>query len=115
MKTVLIPEMFMRNPTSRRIRLSFAVFSAILCLFIEAQTVFGQQISGFERLNELRRLRYQLQLADPLRDSDVVVILSERAISEAAQRLVGIEFLLSKGGTLKLRSEEHTSELQSLR
>src|SRR6266542_3308149 len=102
--------MTMRNPTSRRIRLAFAVFSAILCLFIEAQTVFGQQISGFERLNELRRLRYQLQLADPLRDSDVVVILSERAISEAAQRLVGLEFLLSKDGTLKLTSVE--SELK---
>jgi hypothetical protein len=101
----------MRNPTSKRIRLAFAVFSAILCLFIEAQTVFCQQISGFERLNELRRLRYQLQLSDPLRDSDVVVILSERAISEAAQRLVGLEFLLSKGGTLKLTSVQ--SELKT--
>src|SRR5262245_15351463 len=111
LKTVLIPEMIMRNPTSKRIRLAYIVFSALLCLFIEAQTVFGQKISGFERLNELRRLRYQLQLTDPLRDSDVVVILSERAISEAAQRLVGIEFLLSKGGTLKLTSVE--SELKT--
>jgi len=111
LKTVLIPEMIMRNPTSKRIRLSFAVFSAILCLFIEAQTAFGQQVSGFERLNELRRLRYQLQLADPLHNSDVVVILSERAISEAAQRLVGLEFLLSKGGVLKLTSVE--SELKT--
>lgn len=96
----------MRNPTSKRMRMAFAIFSAILCLFIEAQTAFGQQIRGFERLNELRRLRDQLQFADPLRDSDVVVILSERAISEAAQRLVGIEFLLSKGGMLKLTSIE---------
>src|SRR5215467_6261351 len=110
-KTVLIPEMIMRNPTSKRTRLAFTIFSAILCLFIEAQTAFGQQIGGFERLNELRRLRYQLQLADPLHNSDVVVILSERAISEAAQRLVGIEFLLSKGGTLKLTSVE--SELKT--
>src|SRR5215475_4681722 len=107
----LTSEMTMRNPTSKRMRLTFAVFSAILCLFIEAQTAFGQQIGGFERLNELRRLRYQLQLADPLHDSDVVVILSERAISEAAQRLVGLEFLLSKGGTLKLTSVQ--SELRT--
>jgi hypothetical protein len=102
----LTPEMFMRNPTSKRMRLAFAIFSAILCLFIEAQTAFGQHVHGAERLNELRRLRDQLQLADPLRDSDIVVILNERAISEAAQRLVGLEFLLSKGGMLKLTSVE---------
>src|SRR5262245_10794781 len=101
----------MRNPTSKRIRLAFAVFSTILCLFIEAHTAFGQQISGFDRMNELRRLRDQLQLVDPLRDSDVVVILSERAISEAAKRLVGLEFLMSKGGVLKLTSVE--SELKT--
>ncbi|HEU0175837.1 MAG TPA: hypothetical protein VFV58_16355, partial [Blastocatellia bacterium] len=94
----------MRNPTPRRIRLAFAIFSAILCLFIEAQSAFGQQISGFERLNELRRLRDQLELVDPLHDSDVVVILNERVISEAAQRLVGLEFLMSKGGVLKVTS-----------
>jgi hypothetical protein len=107
----LISEMIMRNPTSQRIRLAFVVFSTILCLFIEAHTAFGQQISGFDRLNELRRLRDQLQLIDPLRDSDVVVILSERSISEAAKRLVGLEFLLSKGGVLKLTSVE--SELKT--
>src|SRR5215471_11745402 len=103
-KTVLIPEMIMRNPTSKRTRLAFTVFSAILCLFIEAQAAFGQQIGGFERMNELRRLRDQLQLADPLHDSDVLVILNERVISEAAQRLVGLEFLMSKGGVLKVTS-----------
>jgi hypothetical protein len=107
----LISEMIMRNPTSKRIRLAFVVFSTILCLFIEAHTAFGQQISGFDRLNELRRLRDKLQLTDPLRDSDVVVILSERAISEAAKRLVGLEYLLSKGGVLKLTSVE--SELKT--
>src|SRR5262245_9262129 len=111
LKAVLIPEIIMRNPTSQRMRLAFAIFSVILCLFLEAQTAFGQQISGFERLNELRRLRDQLQLSDPLHDSDVVVILSERAISEAAQRLVGVEFLMSKGGMLKLTSVE--SELKT--
>src|SRR5215475_805984 len=100
----LIPEMIMRNPTSQRTRLAFAIFSAMLCLFIEAQSAFGQQISGFERMNELRRLRDQLQLADPLRDSDVVVILNESVIAEAARRLVGLEFVMAKGGTLKVTS-----------
>jgi hypothetical protein len=85
-------------------RLAFAIFSAMLCLFIEAQSAFGQQISGFERMNELRRLRDQLQLADPLRDSDVVVILNESVIAEAARRLVGLEFVMAKGGTLKVTS-----------
>jgi hypothetical protein len=92
-------------------RLAFAIFSAILCLLIEAQSAFGQKFSDAERLNELRRLRDQLQLADPLRDSDVVVILSERAISEAAQQIVGLEFLLSNGSVLKLTSVE--SELKA--
>jgi hypothetical protein len=85
-------------------RLAFAIFSTILCLLIEAQFAFGQQINAFERLNELRRLRDQLQLADPLRDSDVVVILNDRVISEAARRLVGLEFQMSKGGVLRLTS-----------
>jgi hypothetical protein len=92
-------------------RLAFAIFSAILCLLIEAQSVFGQQIGDAERLYELRRLRDQLQLADPLRDSDVVVILSERAISKAAQQLIGLEFLLSNGSVLKLTSVQ--SELKA--
>src|SRR5262245_52630858 len=111
MAASLIPKMIMRNPTSKRMRLAFAIFSAILCLLIEAQSVFGRQIGDAERLNELRRLRDQLQLADPLRDSDVVVILSERAISKAAQQLVGLEFLLSNGSVLKLTSVE--SELKA--
>jgi hypothetical protein len=101
----------MRNPAPKRIRLAFAIFSAMLCLVIEAQPAFGQQISGFERMNELRRLRDQLQLADPLRDSDVVVILNERVIDQAARRLVGLEFVMSKGGTLKVTSIQ--SDLQT--
>lgn len=92
-------------------RPAFAIFSAILCLFIEAQAVFGQKIGDAERLHELRGLRDQLQLVDPQRDSDVVVILSERAISQAAQQLVGLEFLLSNGSVLKLTSVE--SELKT--
>lgn len=92
-------------------RLAFAILSAMLCLFIEAQSAFGQQVSGFERMNELRRLRDQLQLADPLRDSDVVVILNERVIAEAARRLVGLEFVMAKGGTLRVTSIQ--SDLQT--
>lgn len=86
-------------------------FSAILCLLIEAQFAFGQQIGDAGRLNELRRLRDQLQFSNSLRDSDVVVILNERVISEAAQQIAGLEFLLSNGSSLKLTSIE--SELKA--
>jgi hypothetical protein len=103
-KVISTTKVIMLNPAPQRMRLAFAIFSAMLCLLIEAQSAFGQEIGGFERMNELRRLRDQLQLADPLRDSDVVVILNERVISEAAQRLVGLEFLMSKGGMLKVTS-----------
>jgi hypothetical protein len=96
----------MRNPTSKKIRLAFVVFSTVLCLLIEAQAVMGQQIGVAERLYELRRLRDQLQLSNPLRDSDITVILNERVISEAAQQLVGLEFLLSNGNALRLTSIE---------
>jgi len=99
----------MRDGTSKRIRLAIALFAAIFC-FAGAQFAFGQQIGQAERLNELRSLRDQLQLTDSLRDSDVVVVLSERALSEAAQQLVGLEFLLSNGSALKLTSVE--SELK---
>jgi hypothetical protein len=101
----------MINPTSKRMRIVSGAFMAILCLFIEAQYVFGQQIGAAGRLNELRRLRDQLQLSNSLRDSDLVVILNERVISEAAQQLVGLEFLLSNGSVLKLTSVE--SELKA--
>ncbi|MGE0130108.1 MAG: hypothetical protein AB7U82_18645 [Blastocatellales bacterium] len=95
----------MRDVTSKRLRLAIVLLATIFC-FAEAQFAFGQQISPAERLNELRRLRDQLQLTGSLRDADVVVILNERAISEAAQQLVGLEFLLSNGGVLKLTSVE---------
>jgi len=101
----------MLNPTSKRIRLAYVIFSAILCLLIEAQAVMGQQISDAGRLNELRRLRDQLQVSNSLRDSDILVILNERVISDAAQQLVGLEFLLSNGSTLRLNSIE--SELKA--
>jgi len=90
-------------------RIAIALFTAILC-FAGAQLAFGQQVGQAERLNELRSLRDQLQLTNSLRDSDVVVVLSERALSEAAQQLVGLEFLLSNGSVLKLTSVE--SELK---
>jgi len=81
-------------------------FLAILCLFVEAQFAFGQRAVDAGRLNELRRLRDQLQLSNSLRDSDITVILNEHVISEAAQQLVGLEFLLSNGSVLKLTSVE---------
>src|SRR5262245_55368877 len=102
----LIPIEVMRNPTSKRMRFVSGAFLAVLCLFIEAQFVFGQQAVDAGRLYELRRLRDQLQLSNSLRDSDVTVILNERVVSEAAQQLVGLEFLLSNGSMLKLTSVE---------
>lgn len=93
----------MRDVSSKKLRLAIAVLAALLC-FAGAQFVFGQQIGPAERLNELRSLRDQLQLANSLRDADVVVTLNERVISEAAQQLVGLEFALANGSVLKLTS-----------
>jgi hypothetical protein len=103
----------MRVVTSKRLRLAIATFAAIFCFTGSVKTdfAFGQQIGRTERLNELRRLRDQLQLTNSARDSDVTVILGERAVSEAAQQFVGLEFLLSDGSTLDITSVE--SELSA--
>ncbi len=96
----------MRNVTSKNLRIALAVFAAIFCFVVQPQVAFGQQIGEAERLNELRRLRDQLQISNSLRDADAVVVIGERAILEAAQRLVGLEILLSNGSTLRLTSVE---------
>ena len=96
----------MLNPTSKRMRPPLVIFSVILFLFAEAQGIARWQIGDINRLNELRRLRDQLQISNSLRDSDIVVVLNDRVISEAAQQIVGMEFLLSNGSVLRLTSVE---------
>ncbi len=96
----------MRKVTSKNLRIALVVFATILCFVAESQVAFGQQISDAARLNELRRLRDQLQISNSLRDADALVVIGERAIIEAAQRLVGLEILLSNGSTLRLTSVE---------
>jgi hypothetical protein len=96
----------MRNLSLKNLRFALAVFAAILFLIAWSQFALGQQIGEAQRLNELRRLRDQLQLTNSLRDSDVLVVLNERAVIEAAQQLVGLEFRLSNGNTLRLTSVE---------
>src|SRR5262245_60093816 len=96
----------MRNMTSRNLRIALGVFAVIFCFIVELQVAFGQQIGEAQRLNELRRLRDQLQISNSLRDADAVVVIGERAIIEAAQRLVGLEILLSNGSTLRVTSVE---------
>jgi hypothetical protein len=88
--------------------LAIATLATVFCFvcFAETSFAFGQQIAKPERLNELRRLRDQLQLTNSAQGSDVTVVLSERAVSEAAQQFVGLEFLLSDGTTLDITSIE---------
>src|SRR5262245_62202120 len=62
-------------------------------------------------MNAERRLHMPLDLADDLGD-----LMRERASVGIAQNQdVGAPFLGSAKGTQSIRSEEHTSELQSLR
>lgn len=99
----------MHEVISPRLRIVIALLALVFC-FADARFAFGQQIGQAERLNELRSLRDRLQQLNSLRDSDVVLALGEGALSEAAQQLVGLEFLLSNGSVLKLTSVE--SELK---
>lgn len=65
-----------------------------------AQKVDVQQIA------ELRRLRDELKASDSLRSADTVVIISERAIAEAAQQFLGLEIKMASGNVVKLTSIE---------
>lgn len=56
------------------------------------------------RLNELRQLRDQLQQTNSLRDSDIVIILSERTVIEALRQFIGLEITLSNGAGLRVTS-----------
>jgi hypothetical protein len=85
---------------------------ALLVLWLSCGTPSWAQVTDeAARLSELRRLRDELQLNNGLRNADVVVVLSERAVIEAARQLVGLEIALNNGGQLRLTSV--ASELQS--
>ncbi len=96
----------MRDTTSKKLRPAFSLSALMLCLVVQSQFAMGQGIGQAQRLNELRRLRDQLQITNSLRDADAIVVLGERAIIEAAQQLVGLEFVLSNGSLLRITSVE---------
>jgi len=96
----------MNTLISNKLRTVIAVFALALCFIAQSQFAFGQQIAEPQRLAELRRLRDQLQLSRSLGDADALVVLGERAVIEAAQQLVGLEFTLANGNVLRLTSVE---------
>jgi hypothetical protein len=68
--------------------------------------IFSPQLNEAQRLNELRRLSDELQQSDSLRNADVVVVMSERTVIEAAKQMVGLEIVMSNGGVLQVTSVE---------
>ena len=86
--------MFQRILAAVLLALSFGFVPAL------AQKVDVQQIA------ELRRLRDELKATDSLRTADAVVIVSERAIAEAAQQFLGLEIKMASGNVVKLTSIE---------
>ena len=59
-----------------------------------------------QQIAELQRLRDELKATDSLRTADAVVIVSERAIAEAAQQFLGLEIKMASGTLVKLTSIE---------
>ncbi len=96
--------------TSRINRIA-AVFLFALLLVAGAGAAFAQQLDEAGRLDELRRLREQLQATAALRGSDVQVMIHERVVTEAARRFIGLEVALSNGSTVRVTSIE--SELKT--
>jgi len=86
-------------------------FALILLCFAARQAAFAQQTEDSLRLSELRRLRDQIVLDQGLRSADALVVMTERAVAEAARQLVGLEIVLSNGSTIRVTSVE--SELKT--
>jgi hypothetical protein len=84
----------------------FRIVSIIVFFFFVRIAAFAQQAEDSLRLGELRRLRDQLALDQAARNADVLVVINERALAEAARQLIGLEVVLSNGGTIRVTSIE---------
>src|SRR5437870_8641729 len=77
----------------------------ILMFWLNPRQSAARQDQGRARYAaELRQLRDQLADSDTLSEADVVVILGQRVLEEAAQQLVGLEVKLASGAVLRLTS-----------
>jgi hypothetical protein len=86
---------------------SFRIGSIVILFCLLARiAAFAQQAEDSLRLHELRRLRDQLALDQASRNADVLVVINERALAEAARQLIGLEVVLSNGGTIRVTSIE---------
>lgn len=56
------------------------------------------------QLSALQQLRDQVNAANGWRDHDVVAVISQRALNDTAQRLIGLEIKLSNGVVMKFTS-----------
>ncbi len=79
-----------------------AVLLALGCGFVPALA----QKPDPQQIVELRRLRDELKATDSLRAADAVVVISERAVVEAAQQFIGLEIKMASGNLVKLTSIE---------
>ncbi len=75
----------MKTRSINKLPLAAAVFALAVSFMVQPLFVRAQQNDEAQRVNELRRLRDQLQLTNGLRDADAVVILGERVLIEAAR------------------------------
>lgn len=79
---------------------------AIILLILGTVVSARAQKADPQQIVELRRLRDELKASDSLRTADAVVIVSERAIAEAAQQFLGLEIKMASGNLVKLTSIE---------
>lgn len=95
----------MQKVSEHKLRLFRTLLALFVCLSsAPMSSVVAQQRTDATRLNELRRLRDELQLTDSLRQADIVMMIGERAIIEAARQFVGLEIVLANGSTLRITS-----------
>jgi hypothetical protein len=93
----------MKQAVTKTWRRMIALGALLVCVTFPA---VAQPMSGIERANELRKVRDELRGRDSFRNADAVVVLSERAIADAARQFVGLEIALANGSVMKLTSIE---------
>jgi hypothetical protein len=81
-----------------------SIFALVFFLGMHTQLVFARQTEDEQRLNDLRKLCHTLRETDSLRNEDVVIVMNEEAVIEAARQIVGLEILMSNGGLLRVTS-----------
>lgn len=86
-------------------KLRFVLPALLVLLIGVAARAFPQSFTEAQRIAELAKVRDGLK-SNAFRNSDVLLVISERAIAESVKQFVGTEITLANGNVMKLSAIE---------